>query len=270
MSYKTILVQAKADEAGTRALSVAKAVARMFEAAILGVAAEAFDNSVYGDAAGELIAAERELVEGDVTAAANSFHDLTKDWPFGARCVSSAEAPLDVIIRHAREADLVVACRPPGRGKAASDCAPAALVMESGLPVLLPADGTSELKAEHVLVAWRDQREAISAISDALPLLIRARTVHLVSICPADQQEPTRTALEDVKRRLTRHGAAVETEILTPTGNVTGDLEAAAERVHADLIVAGAYSHNRVREWALGGVTQDLIAGSSKFVLLSR
>jgi nucleotide-binding universal stress UspA family protein len=270
MPYKTILVQARADDAGTRAVSVAKTLARMFEAAILGVAAEAFDDTVYGDAAGELIAAERALVENDVTAARKSFHDLTKDWPFGASCVSSPEAPLDVMIRHARGADLIVACRPPGRGKAASDCGPAALVMQTGLPVLLAADGGVELKAEHILVAWRDQREAIRAVGDALPLLIRARTVHLVSVSPADRQDQARASLEEVKRRLGRHGVAVETDIVTQSGNVTDDLDSAAERARADLIVAGAYSHNRVREWALGGVTQDLIAGSRKFVLLSR
>ncbi len=270
MSYKTILVQARADEAGTRAVTVAKTVARMFESAIIGVAAEAFDDSVYGDAAGELIAAERHLVDTDVASARKTFHDLTKDWSFGASCVSSPEFPLDVMTRHARGADLIVAARPPGRGRAASDCNPAALVMETGLPVLLAADGTAELKGEHILVAWRDQREAIRAVSDALPFLVRARTVHLVSVCPGDQQDQAQTALDEVKRRLTRHGAAVETELLTPTANITGDLEAAADRRGADLIVAGAYSHNRVREWALGGVTQDLIAGSGKFVLLSR
>jgi nucleotide-binding universal stress UspA family protein len=46
-------------------------------------------------------------------------------------------------------------------------------------------------------------------------------------------------------------------------------IEAAAERHGADLIVAGAFSRSRVREWVLGGVTQDLIEGCGKFVLLS-
>ena len=270
MSYKTILVQARPDEAGSRAISVAKTLARMFEAAILGVAAEAFDDTVYGDAAGELIAAERQLIETDVTAARKRFQDLTKDWSFGASCVSSSEPPLDVMTRHAQAADLIVASRPPGRGKAAADCNPAALVMQTGLPVLLAADGSADLKAEHILVAWRDQREAIRAVSDALPLLIRARTVHLVSVSPVNQHDQARASLEEVKRRLTRHGVAAVTEVVTQSANVTGDLEAAADRVHADLIVAGAFSHNRVREWALGGVTQDLVAGSGRFVLLSR
>lgn len=270
MSYKTILVQTRTDAAGTRALAVAKTVGRMFEAALLGVAAEAFDDTVYDDAAGELIAAERQLVETDVADARTRFQTMTRDWPHGARCVSSADFPLEVMTRHAKAADLIVAARTPGRGRAASDCDLAALVMQAGLPVLLAADGTADLKAEHIVVAWRDQREAVRAVSDALPLLIRARTVRLVSIAPVDQQDPARASLEEVRRRLARHGVAAEIQVTSPTANVTGDLEAAADRVHSDLIVAGAYSHNRVREWALGGVTQDWIAGSGKFVLFSR
>ena len=35
----------------------------------------------------------------------------------------------------------------------------------------------------------------------------------------------------------------------------------------ADLVVAGAYSHLRLQEWVLGGVTQTLVDDCSKFVL---
>ena len=105
MSYKTILVQARTDAAGARALAAAKALGRMFEAALLGVAAEAFDDTVYGDAAGELIAAERQLVETDVADARARFQTMTRDWPHGVRCVSSSDFPLDVMTRHAKAAD---------------------------------------------------------------------------------------------------------------------------------------------------------------------
>lgn len=270
MSYKTILVQAKPDEAGARALALAKVVARMFGACIEGVAAAGFDDRVYGDAAVELITAEQTLVDGQIAASRDRFLALTKDGTCGARCVSSTDFPLDVMKRHARGADLIVASRPSAHGSAGFDCQPADLVMETGLPVLLAADGSAELKAEHVLVAWRDQREAIRAISDALPFLMQAHSVHVVSICPADHEGSARAGLLEVKQRLLRHGVAAETEILAPTGAATADIEAAADGRHADLIVAGAYGHNRLREWAFGGVTQDLLAGSTKFVLLSR
>ena len=37
----------------------------------------------------------------------------------------------------------------------------------------------------------------------------------------------------------------------------------------ADLIVAGAYAHPRIREWVFGGVTQDLLSGSPIACLMS-
>ena len=47
-------------------------------------------------------------------------------------------------------------------------------------------------------------------------------------------------------------------------------LQRTAEREGADLIVSGAYGHSRLREWAFGGVTRDLLDGTSLCCLLSR
>ena len=47
------------------------------------------------------------------------------------------------------------------------------------------------------------------------------------------------------------------------------ELLLAAERHGADLVVAGGYGHARLREWAFGGVTRDLLARCPKCCLLS-
>jgi nucleotide-binding universal stress UspA family protein len=46
-------------------------------------------------------------------------------------------------------------------------------------------------------------------------------------------------------------------------------LEAIAQELGADLIVAGAFGHSRLREWVFGGVTRDLLLRSDQFTLLS-
>ena len=271
MSYKTILVRAESDPACDGAIRLAKTVAGMFDAALLGVAAEAFDIAAYGLAEGELMAALRDQIDVDLTSAKQGFLTQTRGWPAGAQWVSSPEYPLDVMAREAHGADLVVASRPQSHASASSSCSPTDLLMESGLPLLLAADGGAELQAKRVVVAWRDRREAVRAVSDALPFLERAESVHLVNVSPLAASEAARAGLETVKQRLARHGIAAHTEIVEPAyRSVTGDLEAAADRYEADLIVAGAYSHSRLREWVMGGVTQELVAGSKKFVLLSR
>jgi nucleotide-binding universal stress UspA family protein len=42
-----------------------------------------------------------------------------------------------------------------------------------------------------------------------------------------------------------------------------------ASDIEADIIVAGAYGHTRMREWIFGGVTQDLITNSNRCSFIS-
>jgi nucleotide-binding universal stress UspA family protein len=94
--------------------------------------------------------------------------------------------------------------------------------------------------------------------------------VTVVAISGDTNTAVSRQGLADVVRRLSRHGVHADFEI-APKGrtSVAEALEAAADRHGADLIVIGAYGHSRLREWALGGATEDFIAASRKFVLLS-
>ena len=53
------------------------------------------------------------------------------------------------------------------------------------------------------------------------------------------------------------------------TGDDAFDLNTVASGGEADIIVAGAYGHGRLREWALGGVTHDLLSRAERCALLS-
>ncbi|MEJ0097216.1 MAG: universal stress protein [Bauldia sp.] len=56
-----------------------------------------------------------------------------------------------------------------------------------------------------------------------------------------------------------RHGIAAKTETLPRSGAVEDQILDYAKRQNADLIVAGAYGHTRLREWVFGGVTRGLL-----------
>ena len=51
--------------------------------------------------------------------------------------------------------------------------------------------------------------------------------------------------------------------------DVAAELERVADLNDADLIVAGAYGHTRLREWIFGGVTEEFVHDPRRFVLLS-
>jgi nucleotide-binding universal stress UspA family protein len=146
------------------------------------------------------------------------------------------------------------------------------MLFESGRPVLLmPPRHPMQWPLRHAVVAWRPTREATRALHDALPLLMRAESVDVVAIAP----EPGESRYGDVPgadigEHLARHGLKVNVVGLQRGAMTvaTALLRHAAE-TDAQLLVAGGYGHSRLREWVLGGTTDDLMRAMDLPVLFS-
>jgi nucleotide-binding universal stress UspA family protein len=131
------------------------------------------------------------------------------------------------------------------------------LVMRAGRPVLVVPPGHDELKWGHVVVAWKNTREARRALNDSLPMLTRATSVTIVHV---DDDGGT-TASADVIAFLAHHGIGATFRVLPPDGRrVSDQLLGFASATSTDLIVLGAFGHSRAREWIFGGVTADLMS----------
>jgi len=104
---------------------------------------------------------------------------------------------------------------------------------------------------------------------DALPLLKTAAHVTVVEVCADQELAAARTHIEDVVGWLKSHGVVAESYASPSIGDDASLLKAIAREQGADLIVAGAYGHSRMREWVLGGVTRDLLLRAVQFALLS-
>ena len=66
-------------------------------------------------------------------------------------------------------ANLVVIGQTRGPGDAYSTLGPGGAVLKIGRPALVVPDGVGALRAEHVVIGWKDSREARRAMQDALP-----------------------------------------------------------------------------------------------------
>ena len=120
------------------------------------------------------------------------------------------------------------------------------------------------------MVAWKDTREARRAVWDASPFLRMAEAVHVIAVVDAEELNAATVGVSDVVRHLERHGIKARAEVRTQReASPADELILVAEQRGADLIVAGAYGHARVREWVLGGVTRDLLTHCPKCCLLS-
>lgn len=176
-----------------------------------------------------------------------------------------------VLARHARTADLVVLPLPAeddigvlgGHGVEAALLAvgrPVLLVPEKGLPAGFP---------KKVLVAWNGSREAARALTDAVPLLARAKAVTVLSSGPAGDEGPQHSAKAAV-RYLARHGIAAEAVHAAASDEKAGDaILARARKAGADLVVMGAYGRPRFAELVLGGATRAVLGGAGMPVLMS-
>lgn len=126
------------------------------------------------------------------------------------------------------------------------------VVIAAGRPVLgIPVSALPEVFPERVLVAWDGSREASRALHDALPLIVAAKTVTVVSLGKRGSELAQR-AID----HLAHHGIDAVFDGRTLDYDVVGDeiLQRAA-LLDADLLVAGAYGHPRFMERVLGGVT---------------
>lgn len=144
----------------------------------------------------------------------------------------------------------------------------AAVLFESGCPVLVvPPRCDPVLPMRRVAIAWQPTRECARAVRDALPLLLAAKAVDVLAI-----DEGRGIDAEPSGRRLIahlrRHGVeAAWVARAAGENTVAGQLLEFARRSGAHLLVAGGYGHSRLREWALGGVTRELLIAADLPVL---
>jgi len=275
MTCRSVMVHLRPGEPNGGVLKVAGDLAQRFSARIIGIAACRPIDLAYSDGfyAGEVLDQDRVEMEKELAAAETEFRHMlaSRNVPLEWRCAITFALLPDYIAAEARCADLIVTAASPKRelfdGTRHVDTGD--LVMQAGRPVVVVPKGVDRLALEHAAICWKDTREARRAVTDALPLLKAAARVTVVEIAGPERDEATRRHLNDVVAWLERHDILATGLMPAVTHNDSGVLSAVLETRDADLIVAGAYGHSRMREWAFGGVTRDLLLKSDRCTLLS-
>ena len=120
-----------------------------------------------------------------------------------------------------------------------------------------------------VVIAWKPTREAARAVSAAVPLLQRARRVHVMAW--GEDEEQVTGARLDLDGYLKLRG--VEPVWHREGGEEPADLGdlllSRAFDLEADLLVMGCYGHSRAREWVLGGTSRTVLRSMTLPVLMA-
>jgi nucleotide-binding universal stress UspA family protein len=277
MTYRTIVVHVGADARRKERLDVACGLAAAFEAHLVGLFAltEFMVPFAVGGNAGAVIEAERRWrddvareAKRDFDAAAQRAGLQTAEWR------RSERGALGAARLSARYADLVVVGQ-HDRDRSAEERMPGFFVedlaLSAGRPILVvPYAGHFPRLGSRVLVAWNASREAARALTDALPLLQRARSVEVVAFEP--QRSDADHGAEpgaDIALYLARHGVKVTAARQQAGIDIGAQILSRAADSDADLIVMGAYGHSRAREIVLGGATRSLLEAMTVPVLMA-
>ena len=149
-----------------------------------------------------------------------------------------------------------------------ADC----VVFKSGRPVLIYRAGeTAGLSRgpDLVVLAWDGSRSAARAMADALPFLVRAKRVQVLTILNEKPDTETRLG-ETAQRHLQMHGVSATLHEIDASGEKIGAVFDRYIKTHKpDLLVMGAYGHSRAREFLLGGATAHVLKAPTCPVLLS-
>jgi nucleotide-binding universal stress UspA family protein len=280
---QTIVVFLDASPSGQRRAAYAARLAKRWGASVVGVQVVAPPEPLPGymynarghEAITHLMEDERRLV-ADAQAAAEvvgeRFQALCARMEIRGefRSIGPGQADQEAILL-AFQSDLIVVGHPEPHGLPAH-MAPEKILLQSGGPLLIiPNDWEGETIGQQIVIGWNATRTARHAAADALAFLGAARSVTVLLIDPADSWGHGREPGGDLALYLTRHGAPVTVEKLRTRGAPVAEaLLGYLEKRAVDLLVLGAYSHARVRELILGGVTRTLLARVPVPLLISR
>lgn len=261
MTWKDILVCLDSEAGADSRLEFACQAAKRYNCALHGVYHNRnIDTRVYADPGMAMSAWERinaDLLEAE-DKARQSFLNKTAAAGVTAEWIEDSDLGTRELSRHSHYNDLIIVGQPEPGG---SDLGAQAMLMSSGRPTWhVPYTGEAR-EPKRVLVGWSETREATRAVHDALPLLLKAEHVDVLTIAQgSDSFGKAREASDTLAKHLARHNISVAAHAeIEEDLSVADALLSRASDFGSDTIVIGAYGHSRLREWAFGGATRGLL-----------
>jgi nucleotide-binding universal stress UspA family protein len=134
--------------------------------------------------------------------------------------------------------------------------------------VLISPQAAPATIGTRICMGWNGTAESASAVFAALPWLQRAEAVRILS---ADGYQRRGPAAPDLAAYLALHDVHADIVMFQSVGNSVGaGLLAAARDFGCDLLAMGAYSHSRLRQLILGGVTRHVLERGNLPVMMNR
>ena len=185
-----------------------------------------------------------------------------KDAPEAARASAQWSEEVgrhdEVTARRGRLTDLIVVGRPTPSSDVSSTMTLNAALFDSGRPVLVVPPDCDAVFGVNIAISWNGSAESARAVGSAMPLISRAEKV---TVLTAASDRTLVARAPELAAYLEWRGISPATRTFTP-GNrqsIGAALLAECAEAGVDLLVMGAYTHSRMRQLILGGVTRHVL-----------
>ena len=174
----------------------------------------------------------------------------------------------DAVVAMGHLTDLVVL----GHARGDDEDAQLALTLEAALfqgsrPVLLAPTMPAQRIGGVAAIAWNGSAESARAVAGAMPFLRKADAVHILT---AGTRKTDVSVAEGLSDYLAWQGILAAAKPVEPIeASVGAAVLTTASDLGADLLVMGGYTHSRLRQLILGGVTRHVLGNAELSVLMS-
>ena len=172
-----------------------------------------------------------------------------------------------MVARFGRMSDMIVVARPDPVSHLGINTLEESL-FNTGKPVLIVPKKSVATLGNHIAIAWNGSAAGARALTLALPLLKLADKVSILTVGSNDGNREDAAALVEYLRW---HDVQAGVRLFDCLNYELGvRLMSEAESIGADMLVMGAYSHNRYKEMLMGGVTEHVIWNLNIPILMAR
>ena len=182
----------------------------------------------------------------------------------GAVWMEKTGSPNKVIGIMGPVADLLVVSRPSTKGGTLARVFLSASLLKSSRPVLVLPQTERRTVGKRICIAWNQSVEAARAVAAAMPLLVQADHVCIVTCGPETQAGPKSGQLA----AYLKYWGIKSEHVSTGGKDEPKEIVAAYKSTGSDLLVMGAYSRNPVSRAVFGGVTEYMLKRASIPILM--
>ena len=279
MSFRTILVPVEQHDLMNSTLETALCLAQKFASYIEGFALRVASPAAYAMA--DAAALTIPKLEQDIAENAKQTRGLFETFmqehgvPCGAHTSALSSKWLEdapggdlFVGSHGRLFDVIVLGRPGHNPNGSRMGTLEAALFESGRPVLIAPPSPRPQMGTNVLVAWNCGTEQARTIAFAMPILKRAARVVVLTV-EGGAAVPGPTG-QQLCHYLQLSGVPAKPLTVGLNGRLTG--EAVLEHANAlscDLLIKGAYTQSRLRQFIFGGTTQYILSNATLPVFMA-